>query len=92
MFLTVIVNTIFCPTNTTSLALTDLVIVKSTTSRAVMLGLLALLLDLLVSFCVLVTLTTLVMFPAEMTSVSRINCLQSFLAKSPIYHTPSVTL
>ena len=44
-----------------------LVICKSTIGSAVILGMLALLLDLFVSFSVLVTLTTLEIIPGEIT-------------------------
>ena len=73
------------------LTLTDLVMYKSTAATAVIFGMLALLFDMLESFSLLVTTTTLEMLPAEMTSAAIINCLQSPLVKLPIYQTPSST-
>ena len=57
-----------------------------------MLGMLALLFDLLVSFSVLVTLTTLVMFPTEITLATMTKLHHSSLARLPICQIPSVTL
>ena len=75
----------------TNVTLTSLLICRSTAGFAVIFGIVSLLFDLLVSFSVLITLTELEMFPTETTSVMMIICLQSYLAKSPIYQTPSST-
>ena len=73
-FTTVSVNLITSVTTmSVTVTLTVLLIFKSTIGSAVMLGMLALLLDLLVSFSVLVTLTALVMFPTEVTLASITN-------------------
>ena len=71
--------------------LTSFVILKSTIGTAVILGRLALLFDLLVSFSVLFTLTTLVKFPIEITLATISNWRQSSLAKSPTYQIPLFT-
>ena len=56
-----------------------------------MLGIDALLFDILVSFSLDVTTTTLEMFPTEMTLAIIMSCLQSSLVKLPIYQTPAST-
>ena len=64
--------------------LTILTTPKSTIGNEVMLVILASLLDALVSFSTLKTLTTLVILPAETTSATIVKVAEDWLAKSPI--------
>ena len=63
----------------------------SATGIAVMLGMSSQLLDSLVSFSVLFTETKFEKFPIDVTFAMITSCLQSYLARSPMCHTPSST-
>ena len=84
LFVTLIVNSIRSDTLTTDETLTTLVISKSTMFKAIILVILATLFEVLVSFSIPLTTTTLEILPSETTRASITKTALDWLVKLPI--------